>query len=100
MLYANAHLRWPMPDKRAKLDFMPGSDVPVIRQPFAEGDLLPYWCARARVDEHHLYNVDLDPSEDENRLGGQDEKDMVDLLREALNDVEAPEEQFERLGLM
>ena len=99
MLYAQMHRLWPMPDKRAKLDFMPGSDIPVFRQPFAEGDVLPYWCARARVDEHHLYNVDLDPSEDENRLGGQDETDMIELLRVALKSVDAPAEQFERLGI-
>ena len=37
-------LRLPRPDRRATLDFMPGSDVPVIRQPFQPGDLLPFWA--------------------------------------------------------
>ena len=99
MLYAEMNRLWPNPDKRATLDFMPGSDVPVIRQPFQEGDLLPYWCARPRVDEHHLYDIDLDPSEDENRLGAQDEADMIELLREGLKAVEAPDEQYVRLGV-
>ena len=27
-------MKFPKPDRRAALDFMPGSDVPVIRQPF------------------------------------------------------------------
>ena len=90
---------FPRPDRRARIDFMPGSDIPVLRQPFAHGDPLPYWCARPRIGEHHLYDIDLDPAEDENRLGGTDEADMVELLREGLKAVEAPAEQFERLGV-
>ena len=35
-------LKLPAPDDRATLDKMPGSQVPVIRQPFREGDMLPY----------------------------------------------------------
>ena len=90
---------FPRPDRRARIDFMPGSDIPVLRQPFAPGDPLPYWCARPRIGEHHLYDIDLDPAEDENRLDGTDEADMVELLREGLKAVEAPAEQFERLGV-
>ena len=90
---------WPKPDKRAMLDYMPGADVPVIRQPFAAGDTLPYWCMQPRLGEHHLYDIDIDPSEDENRLDGSDERDMVELLRVALQAIEAPAEQFERLGI-
>ena len=81
------------------VSIMPGSEIPVIRQRFLPGDLLPYWCARPRIGEHHLYDIDLDPEEDENRLDGADEKDMLDLLHTALTDVEAPEEQFQRLGI-
>ena len=40
-------MRFPNPDRRATLDFMPGSDVPVIRQPFEAGDLLPFWVGGA-----------------------------------------------------
>lgn len=92
-------LRLPNPDKRAWLDFMPGSDIPVIRQPWQEGDLLPFWSMNPQIDDHHLYYVDQDPGEDENRIGDADEKDMIDLLRTALKEVEAPDEQFERLGI-
>lgn len=91
---------FPKPDGRAFLDYMPGSEVPVLRQPFAEGDLLAYWAARPRVGEHHRYDIDLDPDERENRLGGVDEADMVELLREGLKAVDAPAEQFERLGVV
>lgn len=90
----------PKPDRRAVLDFMPGSDVPVIRQRFESGDRLPYWAGGANaVGQHHLYDLDVDPDETENRAGEAAETDLVDLLRTALTDVEAPAEQFLRLGL-
>jgi hypothetical protein len=90
----------PRPDGRAWLDRMPGSDVPVIRQPFAPGDALPFWVSGgANIGRHHLYDVDVDPDERENRLGGTDERRMMDLLRTALDELDAPAEQIERLGL-
>ncbi len=92
-------LKLPNPDRRAYLDYMPGSDIPVIRQPFAAGDPLPYWCARQPINWHCLYDIDNDPEETENRLGGRDEADMLELLKTALANVEAPVEQLERLGL-
>lgn len=95
-----SYVRFPNPDRRATLDFMPGSDIPVIRQPFASGDVLPFWASGGRnVGRHHLYDLDIDPDETENRRGGAQEADMADLLRTALIDVEAPGEQLERLGL-
>lgn len=92
-------LRLPDPDKRAWLDFMPGSDIPVIRQPFQEGDLLPYWSMSPQIGDHHLYVVTDDPDEKENRVGEALEATMIELLRTALTEVEAPEEQRARLGL-
>lgn len=89
----------PLPDGRAVLDRMPGSDVPVIRQPFAAGDALPFWVGRGPVGQHHLFDIDLDPDELENRTGEVGEREMIDLLRTALVAVHAPVEQFERLGL-
>ena len=80
---------------------MPGSDVPVIRQPFAAGDPLPFWAGGARnVGRHHLYDLDVDPDETENRRDEAGvETEMIDLLRTALVDVEAPDEQLARLGI-
>jgi arylsulfatase A-like enzyme len=92
-------LRLPRPDRRAYLDFMPGSDVPVIRQPFEPGDRLPYWAAQPPIGEHHCYAYVDDPEESDNRLGGADEKDLEELLRVALAEVDAPGEQLARLGL-
>ena len=92
-------VRLPPPDRRATLDFMPGSDVPVIRQPFEPGDRLPFWAGRNAVDAHFLFDVAEDPEEGENLCGTAVEADMVDLLRAALDAVQAPGEQFERLGI-
>ena len=94
-------VRLPPPDRRARLDFMPGSDVPVIRQPFAPGDRLPFWVGHNAVDAHFLFDLASDPDEDENRAGtgGAEEADMVELLRVALQAVEAPDEQLQRLGI-
>jgi hypothetical protein len=92
------HLRLPRPDDRAWLDHMPGSKVPVIRQPFEPGDLLPYW-GMGKFSGNHLYDLANDPTEDENRAGERAEREAADKLREALKQVEAPEDQFVRLGM-
>jgi arylsulfatase A-like enzyme len=89
----------PKPDRRAQLDFMPASEVPVIRQPFAPGDRLPFWVGHGCVDSHHVFDLDVDPDEAEDRAGTALEHELTDLLRAALDEVAAPAEQYERLGL-
>ncbi len=90
----------PPPDDRAVLDRMPGSSIPVIRQPYAAGDRVPFWASGAKsVGQHHLYDLDVDPHEQENRAGERAEHELVDLLVTALRHVDAPADQFERLGL-
>ena len=93
-------LRLPLPDERALLDRMPGSTVPVIRQPFPEGDLLPFW-AWGGFTGHHLYDLDGGPRRGARpgRRGHQAEAEAADHLREALKAVDAPDDQFVRLGL-
>ncbi|HET8620237.1 MAG TPA: sulfatase [Acidimicrobiales bacterium] len=89
----------PAPDHRAALDYMPGSTVPVIRQPFGPDDRLPFWAGSRPVPDH-LYDLDVDPDEAENRAGEpRAEREMAELLRTALDEVEAPAEQYARLGL-
>jgi hypothetical protein len=78
---------------------MPGSDVPVIRQPFEPGDRLPFWVGRNTVDSHYLFDLSVDPEEDENLVGHAVERDMVELLRHAMQSLDAPGEQLERLGI-
>jgi hypothetical protein len=92
-------VRLPPPDDRARLDFMPGSEVPVIRQPFQPGDRLPFWVGSNVLDAHFLFDLDEDPGEERNLVGSPAEADMVELLRVALRSVDAPGEQLERLGI-
>lgn len=90
----------PAPDRRAWLDTMPGSEVPVLRQPFEPGDRLPLWTAGEHiVGRHHLYDLAEDPTEQHNLVGTDLETEMLDLLRTALTAVDAPGEQYVRLGL-
>lgn len=91
-------LTLPPPDDRAVLDRMPGSRIPVIRQPFQAGDMLPYW-AMAAFSGNHLFDLAEDPAEERNLAGSGSERDAADQLRAALEAVEAPRDQFLRLGL-
>ena len=84
----------------AKLDRMPGSDIPVIRQPFQDGDMLPFWAGTdAVVNSNFLFDLSNDPNEQENRAGEASEQALIDMLRSALDEVSAPTEQYLRLGL-
>ena len=90
--------RLPRPDARARLDRMPGSTVPVIRQPFDPSDVLPFW-AWGGFRGNHLFDLDEDPSEDRDLAGTPAEKEAADLLRAALEEVGTPDDQYLRLGL-
>lgn len=90
----------PMPDGRATLETMPGSQIPVIRQPFVAGDMVPFTAASSRiVGRHHLYDLDGDPDETENRAVEPTADEWTDRLIDALRSISAPPEQYERLGL-
>ena len=92
-------LRLPAPDSNAFLDHMPGTDIPVIRQPFAAGQFLPFW-AYAKFSGNRLFNLTNDPNEEEDLVGSKMEGEMADRLRQALIEIEAPDDQFVRLGLV
>ena len=89
----------PPPDDRAWLDRMPGSDIPVIRQPFAPGDAMPFWAGSGEAGQHHLYDLGVDPEEQHNLVGTAQERDAIELLRHALVELRAPDEQLVRLGI-
>ena len=91
-------LRMPKPDNRAVLDRMPGSSVPVIRQPFGAGDPLPFW-AYGPFSGNHGFAVGDDPSESRDLVGTEVEAELRARLRDALHDVSAPVDQLARLGL-
>ena len=101
-VHAFPQLRLPRPDGRAVLARMPGSDVPVIRQPFVAGDLLPFWAASG-FEGNHCYDRREDPAETRNLAGDtageRPEIDAREVLRSALLQVEAPDDQFARLGM-
>ena len=60
--------------------------------------MLPFW-AYGDFSGNHLYDLRNDPNEDENRAGERREREAADKLREALKQIEAPDDQFVRLGL-
>jgi len=97
-VHAAPDLKLPPPDERARLDRMPGSRVPVLRQPFDRGDRLPYWALGA-FRGNRLYDLEEDPAEDRDLCGGAEERRAEERLRAALDEVEAPADQRERLGL-
>lgn len=88
----------PLPDARARLSRMPGSEVPVIHQSWAEGDKVPFW-AWTSFSGDHLYDLQGDPGERINLKDDPAARDLAERLRAALAAVEAPGEQFARLGL-
>jgi hypothetical protein len=91
------HLALPLPDERAYLDHMPGSDVPVIHQTWAAGDAVPFW-ARFKPTGNYVFDLERDPGENENLKGGTLETQLAEQLRAALVELEAPKTQLERLG--
>jgi arylsulfatase A-like enzyme len=90
--------KMPPPDDRAVLDKMPGSDIPVIRQPFMAADPIPFW-AMGRFTGNHLWRVDGDPTEDNDLAGTGAEKAAADALGDVLRELDAPDDQLARLGL-
>jgi len=88
----------PPPDARAVLDRMPGSEVPVLRQIWEAGDAVPYWAA-SRFRGHQLFDLAEDPAEEANLAGGGREAGAAARLAAALRSLQAPEVQFQRLGL-
>jgi arylsulfatase A-like enzyme len=101
-VHAFPGLRLPRPDRRATLDFMPGSDIPVIKQPFHDVDEVPFW---ARISSFHgdvHFDRRNDPDEQHNLVAQASATNSATLeaLREALRDIEAPRAQLERLSLL
>jgi arylsulfatase A-like enzyme len=96
----------PLPDQRATLERMPGSSVPVIRQPWDASDTVAFW-AWGRFTGDHLWNRGEDPHEQDDLAarGAGDgrarraEQDAAEALRSALVELEAPDDQLVRLAL-
>jgi len=97
-LHAHPDLKLPLPDDRAVLDHMPGSTVPVIRQPFMASDFLPFWAYSDFAAGTLAYDLAEDPAEDHDRAGEQLGTRLGGLLHDALIEMEAPDDQLVRLG--
>jgi len=92
-------LRLPRPDGRARLRTMPGTDVPVICQPFEAGDPLPFWALGPVPSDTHLFDTAVDPGETENRTGERVERSLLDALAGELRAIGAPDDLHVRLGI-
>jgi hypothetical protein len=97
-IHAYPHIRLPRPDQRAYLDTMPGSSVPVIRQPFENDDPVPFWAMMGPFHGDHLFDRLSDPEETTNLQSERLVSQAKEALREALRQFEAPRDQLERLG--
>jgi len=98
-VHAFPQLRLPRPDRRAYIDYMPGSDVPVIRQPFAIDDPVPFWARTAPFMGDVLFDRREDPGETRNRAVEAERSGLTEALREALLAIDAPREQLERMAV-
>jgi hypothetical protein len=84
---------------------MPGSSVPVIRQPFMQGDFLPFWAYGGLKNENLLFDCTADPSENNNLAAAHGselseiEQGLIRKLKKALLDIDVPDDVLERLGL-
>jgi hypothetical protein len=100
-IHAFPQLRLPRPNLRATLSHMPGSEVPVIRQPFGVADEVPFWARMSSFHGDVKFDRQQDPNEENNLLKDPALRmsNEVEAMREALKEVEAPLAQFERLLL-
>jgi arylsulfatase A-like enzyme len=92
-------LRLPRPDRRATLRTMPGTDTPVICQPFGPGDQLPFWAGFEPPKDSHLFDTSIDPGELEDRVGEPGEDHLLAALAEELRGIGAPTDVLERVGI-
>jgi arylsulfatase A-like enzyme len=92
-------IRMPRPDLRATLRHMPGTQVPVISQPFEPGDQLPFWAGHLPPSDSHLFDTEADPTEMENQLGTSMEREMLEAVASELRGIQAPKDLLERIGV-
>ena len=94
--------RIPLPDSRMEIgDCIPHANgMPVGRMPVLPEDMRRMSCPpEAVVQGNYLFDIAEDPGEEHNLAGTGLEPQYEKLLADALREIGAPEEQFERLGL-
>ena len=70
-----------------------------LREMDADGDPIPFW-GRMRFTGNHLFDLTNDPDENQNLAGDPREQKCAEQLRAALQEIEAPKSQLQRLGLL
>ncbi len=84
--------------------FLKWTDYPVFRIPGGEtilSDVSHRFDRRYEVvSENMLFDIDADYAQIINLCGGEEEARMRVLLRQALEEHDSPDEQYERLGLL
>ena len=71
----------------------------MIRQPFDPSDALPFWAGGPFLGDVLYDRAASDAGEFRNEAGGPADKEMTELLVEALRSIDAPDEQLVRLGI-
>ncbi len=90
----------PAPTAERGSTFMPGSDVPVIRQPFAVGDTAAVLGGAGGSTGSTCSTTSTTiPTRPGTWPAPRVEAELEEMLRHALGEVEAPRDQYERLGL-
>jgi arylsulfatase A-like enzyme len=72
--------------------FLPYTDLPVLRSRWS----MKRWN---NVKDTMLFNIEEDPGQQRNLAGTDVEQKCIELLRETMQKMDAPVEQFARLGL-
>jgi hypothetical protein len=87
-----------VPPLNNKIDF--GYFMPNINMPVGKMSIPPNQMLNGCYEPNsHLYNIDKDPDQNNNLAGSKKEKQYADLLKQELQKVHCPKEQFNRLGL-
>ena len=93
-------LHFPRPDDRAELGRMPGSNIPVIHQLWTAEDVAANPLLGYHLDTASNLLFDAEDEQQEDDLAGSArERHYEELLHHALEELEAPAEQHQRLGL-
>jgi len=94
---------WELPDLTGRLEFgpfMPGTEMTVGRLRFRPEEMTRLAAApEAVVHPSLLFNIREDEEQQHDLAGTPIERTYEEKLRQALREVQAPESQFERLGL-
>ncbi len=94
--------RIPMPDQRMECgDYVAHANgMPVCRMPVEPDDMRRLHCEPELVTgEDFLFDISADPNERQNLAGTELQTHYENLMRSAMQELQVPPEQYERMGL-